>query len=119
MSDRRLRIDSMKSAGRSPLSLPSSLSLREPITPLLDRLVNIQFGVRRRHGSADLMAADLSRQTGLQAGCCQAVIAGYPWGMEEAMFGADHEPARSVLRRLGLGHWHMRCDETFCFIDMR
>jgi hypothetical protein len=89
------------------------------ITPLLDRLVTIPPGVRRINESASLMAADLSRQTGLRVSCCQSLIAGYPWGMEEVMFAANNEPARSVLRRLGLNHWHVRCDEKFCFIDMR
>jgi hypothetical protein len=89
------------------------------MTSLLDRPVTIPAGVRRIHESASLMAADLSRQTGLRVSCCQSVIAGYPWGMEEVMFAANNEPARSVLRRLGLNHWHMRCDDKFCFIDMR
>jgi hypothetical protein len=89
------------------------------MTPLLDRLVNIPPGIRRIHESAALMAADLSRQTGLQVSCCQSVIAGYPWGMEEIMFAANNEPARSVLRRMGLNLWHARCDEKYCFIDMR
>ena len=89
------------------------------MTPLLDRPVTIPAGIRRIHESAALMAADLSRQTGLQVSCCQSVIAGYPWGMEEVMFSANNEPARSVLMRLGLNHWHMRCDDKFCFIDMR
>ena len=89
------------------------------MTPLLDRPVTIPAGVRRIHESASLMAADLSRQTGLQVSCCQSVIAGYPWGMEELMFSANNEPARSVLMRLGMNHWHMRCDDKFCFIEMR
>jgi hypothetical protein len=89
------------------------------VTPLLDRPVTIPAGFRRINESAALMAADLSRQTGLRVSCCQSVIAGYPWGMKEAMFGASEEPARSVLRQLGLSRWHVRCDEDFCFIDMR
>lgn len=89
------------------------------VTPLLDRLVTIPPGVRRINESASLLAADLSRQTGLQVSCCQSLIAGYPWGMEEVMFAANNEPARSVLRRLGLNRWHVRCDDKFCFIDMR
>jgi hypothetical protein len=28
-------------------------------------------------------------------------------------------PPYAVLRRLGLDRRHMRCDEKFCFIDMR
>jgi hypothetical protein len=86
--------------------------------PLLDRPVTIPAGVRRIHESAS-MAADLARQTGLRVSCCQSVIAGYPWGMEEVTFAANNEPARLVLRRLGLNLWHMRCDDKFCFIDIR
>jgi hypothetical protein len=89
------------------------------MTPLLDRPVTIPLGIRRIHESASLIAADLSRQTGLRVSCCQSSVAGYPWGMEEVMFAATNEPARSVLMRLGLSHWHMRCDDKFCFIDMR
>jgi hypothetical protein len=89
------------------------------MTPMLDRPVTIPAGVRPIHESASLMAADLSRQTGLRVSCCQSVVAGVPWGMEEVMFAANNEPARSVLSRLGLNHWHMRCDDKFCFIDMR
>lgn len=89
------------------------------ITPLLDRLVTIPPGIRRINESAALLAADLSQQTGLQVSCCQSAIAGYPWGMEKVMFAANNEPARSALRRLGLNRWHMRCDQKFCFIEMR
>lgn len=88
-------------------------------TPLLDRPVTIPLGVRRIIESASLMAQDLSRQTGLQVSCCQSSVAGYPWGMEEVAFAAQGEPARTVLRRLGLSIWHVRCDQAFCFIDMR
>ena len=89
------------------------------ITPLLDRLVTIPPGVRPIYESASMMAKDLSRQTGLRVSCCQSFVAGYPWGMEKVMFDANNEPARSVLRRLGLTHWHVRCDEYSCVIDMR
>jgi hypothetical protein len=88
-------------------------------TPLLDRLVTIPLSIRKIHESAWLMAQELSRQTGLQVSCCQSVVAGYPWGMEEVAFAANGEPARVVLRRLGLSIWHVRCDQAFCFIDMR
>jgi hypothetical protein len=86
---------------------------------LLDRPVTIQPGLRRVNESAALMSADLARQTGLHVSCCQSSIGGFPWGMEQIRFGADHEPARSVLLRLGLRRWHVRCDENSCFIDMR
>lgn len=86
-------------------------------TPLLDRPVTIPPGVRRINESAELMANDLSRQTGLRVSCCQGAIGGYPWGMEQVPFSADHEPARSVLLRLGLRRWHVGCDFQFCFIN--
>ncbi len=89
------------------------------ITPLLDRTVTIPAGTRRIYESASLMADDLSRQTGLHVSCCQSSLGGIPWGMEQILFAATNEPARAVLRRLGLSHWHMRCDEKFCIIDMR
>jgi hypothetical protein len=89
------------------------------VTPLLDRLVTIPSGVRRINESASLVAKELSKQTGLQVSCCQSVIAGVPWGMEEVAFAANAEPARLILMRLGLNHWHARCDATICVIDMR
>ncbi|HVY94315.1 MAG TPA: hypothetical protein VHA14_16255 [Bryobacteraceae bacterium] len=85
-------------------------------TPLLDRLVTIPPGTRRINESAVLLAADLSRQTGLQVSCCEGAVAGIPWGMEQITFSADHEPARSLLLRLGLRHWQVRCDLDFCGI---
>jgi hypothetical protein len=88
-------------------------------TPLLDRPVTIPRGVRKINESAWLMAQELSKQTGLLVSCCQSSVAGVPWGMEEAAFAANGEPARTVLRRLGLSIWHVRCDQAFCFIEMR
>lgn len=87
--------------------------------PLLDRLITIPSGVRKRNEIAGLMAGELSRQTGLRVNCCQSFVAGYPWGMEEVFFEAKDEPARKILQRLGLQHWHVRCDQSFCFIDLR
>jgi hypothetical protein len=89
------------------------------VTPLLDLPVTILPGIRKIYESAELMAKDLSKQTGLKVSCCQSSVAGVPWGMTEMAFGAGGEPARVVLRRLGLNHWHMRCDMTFCFIEKR
>jgi hypothetical protein len=83
-------------------------------TALLDRPVTIPPGLRRINESAELLAADLSRQTGLNVSCCEGPIGGIPWGMDQMTFSADHEPARSVLLRLGLRHWHARCDMDFC-----
>ena len=89
------------------------------MTPLLDRPVTIPPGIRPLNESAALMAADLSRQTGLHVSCCESVVNGYPWGVGAIMFAADNEPARSVLVRLGLTNWQTSCDDKFCFIDRR
>ncbi|PYT31612.1 MAG: hypothetical protein DMG57_04540 [Acidobacteria bacterium] len=89
------------------------------VTPLLDRKVSIPLGTRMIRESAELLANDLSKQTGLQVFCCQSVVAGIPWGMETISFEANNEPARSVLKRLGLNQWHVRCVMESCVIDMR
>ncbi|MDQ1471218.1 MAG: hypothetical protein QOJ99_2698 [Bryobacterales bacterium] len=89
------------------------------LTPLLDQPITILPGIRKIHETAALMAKDLSKQTGLHVSCCQSSVAGVLWGMAEMPFSAGGEPARVVLRRLGLNHWHMRCDATFCFIEKR
>jgi hypothetical protein len=89
------------------------------ITPLLDRRVTIPKGSRQIRQSAELMASELAKQTGLTVSCCQSSVAGYPWGMQVVEFGATNEPARSVLKRLGLTRWHARCDKSFCFIEQR
>jgi hypothetical protein len=89
------------------------------ITPLLDRKVTIPPGTRSIAENAQLMAEALSSQTGLRVSCCESFVAGYPWGMEKISFAAFNEPARSVLKRLGLNRWHMRCDTRFCAIDRR
>jgi hypothetical protein len=89
------------------------------ITPLLDRKVTIPPGTRSIAEHAQLMAEALSSQTGLRVSCCQSFVAGYPWGMEKISFASGDEPARNVLKRLGLNRWHVRCDTRFCFIDMR
>jgi hypothetical protein len=89
------------------------------VTPLLDRPVDIPPGYRAIRESAELMANELSKQTGRQVSCCQGAVAGIPWGMETISFEAHHEAARSVLKRLGLHRWHMRCDMEFCAIDQR
>jgi hypothetical protein len=84
--------------------------------PLLDRLVTIPWGTRQLRESAEIMAAELSKQTGLQVACCQAVVAGVPWGMAQVTFGSVNEPARSILKRLGLSRHPVRCDVSFCSI---
>lgn len=48
--------------------------------PLLDHHVTIPLGQRSIAAHADLMAKQLSQQTGLHVSCCQSVVAGIPLG---------------------------------------
>jgi len=108
----------------------------EDVLPLLDRNVTIPLGTRSIAEHASLMADELSKQTGLHIGCCQALVAGVPWGMAKIRFEADNKPAREVLKWLILteqqansqasswhpnyDHWVVRCDGTgapWCFIE--
>jgi len=109
----------------------------EDVLPLLDRSVTIPLGTRSIAEHANLMADELSKQTGWHIGCCQAFVAGVPWGMAKVRFGADNQPAREVLKWLILteqqansqassrhpdyDHWVVRCDGTgapWCFIEV-
>jgi len=109
----------------------------EDVLPLLDRNVTIPLGTRSIAEHANLMADELSKQTGLHIGCCQALVAGVPWGMAKVRFEADNKPAREVLKWLILAeqqansqasswhpdydHWVVRCDGTgapWCFIEV-
>jgi hypothetical protein len=109
----------------------------EDVVPLLDRKVTIPLGTRSIAEHARLMAEDLSRQTGLHVGCCQALVAGVPWGMAEVTFEADNKPAREVLKSLLhieeqansqasnrhpiYDHWVVGCDGTgapWCFVEV-
>lgn len=98
--------------------------------PLLDRHITIPPGTRPIMQSASLMADALSAQTGLRVSCCQATVAGIPWGPPEIFFEANDEPARSVLKRLFTAaainqpdrdYWIQRCDplpSAWCFINL-
>jgi len=109
----------------------------EDVLPLLDRNVTIPLGTRSIAEHANLMADELRKQTGLHIGCCQALVAGVPWGMAEVRFEADNKPAREVLKWLILieqqvnsqassrhpnyDHWVVSCDGTgtpWCFIEV-
>ena len=109
----------------------------EDILPLLDRRVSIPLRTRSIAEHANLMADELSKQTGLHIGCCQSLVAGVPWGMAKLRFEADNKPAREVLKWLILSeqqansqassrhsdydHWVVRCDGTgapWCFIEV-
>ena len=75
-------------------------------------------------------AVRFSAQTGLRVSCCQAGVAGIPWGLAEIFFEANDEPARSVLKRLCTAaainqpdrdYWLQRCDplpSAWCFINL-
>jgi hypothetical protein len=101
-----------------------------PTVPLLDRHVTIPPGTRPIMQSAGLMTDALSAQTGLRVSCCQAGVAGIPWGLAEVFFEANDEPARSVLKRLFTAaainqpdrdYWLQRCDplpSAWCFINL-
>jgi hypothetical protein len=109
----------------------------EDVLPLLDRNVTIPLGTRRIAEHAKLMADELSKQTGLHVSCCQALVAGVPWGTAQVSFEAHNEPARQVLKWLMVAeqkansessathpdydHWVVRCDGTgapWCFIEV-
>jgi len=98
----------------------------EDVLPLLDRNVTIPLGTRSIAQHANLMADNLSRQTGFHIGCCQGLVAGVPWGTATIEFAADNKPAREVLKSLMLAeqqansqassrhpyydHWVVSCD---------
>jgi hypothetical protein len=101
-----------------------------PTTPLLDRKVTIPLGTRTIAESAEIMAKSLSAQTGLRVSCCQTLVAGQLWGTAKVTFEAQDEPARKVLARLitlnqqsrvigSRNYWLLRCDRTWCFIDVK
>lgn len=120
-----------------PTGTRNSKDALEDVLPLLDRKVTISSGTRSIAEHAKLMADELSKQSGLRIGCCQALVAGVPWGMAEIKFEADRKPAREVLKSLILieqqansqasswhpdyDHWVVRCDGSgvpFCFIEV-
>ena len=97
---------------------------------LLDQKITIPLGTRSVIEHAKLITDALSAQTGFHVSCCQAFVAGIPWGMENVSFEARDETARSVLLRLissvkGRYYYLERCDpvspgrETWCFINVQ
>jgi hypothetical protein len=100
-------------------------------TPLMDRRLTIPPGTRTIAETANLMADALSAQTGLRVSCCEAFVAGIPWGMAAITLEARDEPARDVLKRLiteaavnqpDRDYWLVRCDplpSAWCFINLQ
>ena len=120
-----------------PTSTRNSNGEIEDVVPLLDRIVTIPVATRSIAEHAKLMADELSKQTGLHVGCCQAFVAGVPWGTAQISFESDNRPARKVLKQLMVAeqkanaessathpqydHWTVRCDGTgapSCFIEV-
>jgi hypothetical protein len=91
------RIDSEgESLALVPTHTRDMLGRTVEIMPMLDRRITIPSGVRTIAESANLMAAELSAQTGLRVSCCQAFVAGIPWGRTEMAFEA---PRRAGAQR--------------------
>ena len=98
------------------------------MTPLLDRRITIPLGTRRAIEHVNLLTRALEAQTGIQVGCCQAGVAGVPFGFWTVSFEAHDEPARAAFVRLlrttpGAPvryRWSMMCDfrRPFCFINL-
>jgi hypothetical protein len=98
--------------------------------PLLDRLITIPFGARSLAESAGILSQELSQKTGFRVHCCEASVAGIPWGMQNVLFGANEEKARIVLNRLialslegrpNRYYYLLRCDPKtggWCFINL-
>ena len=118
------------------------------LTPILDRHVTIPPGTRKIFEHVNLLTESLQQQTGVRVSCCQAAVAGIPWGSTVVTFEATDEPARSILLRLLRSepgrnrvlrneeggafhvvksdperehwHWSMRCQpaSAWCFINV-
>ena len=131
------RLDASGEYALVPTSTRNSNGDLEDVLPLLDRNVTIPSGTRNIAEHAKLMADELSKQTGLHVGCCQALVAGVPWGTAQISFEANNKPARQVLKQLMVAeqkansessathpyydHWVVRCDGTgapWCFIEV-
>ena len=120
-----------------PTKTRNSAGELEDVQPLLDHHVTIPSGTRSIAAIGDLIAKQLSQQTGLHVSCCQAFVAGVPWGMGKVTFGAQDKPAREALKELirleedensksparhpAYDHWAVGCDGTgapWCFIEV-
>lgn len=120
-----------------PTQTLNSAGKTEKVQPLLDHHVNIPAGTRSIAVHAELMADQLSQQTGFHIGCCQAIVAGIPWGMAKIFFEAHDKPAREILKDLirledeansesaskhaSYDHWTVGCDGTgspWCFVEV-
>jgi hypothetical protein len=120
-----------------PTKTRNSAGQVEDVQPLLDRHVTIPPGTRAIAEHAELMAEQLSQQTGLHVSCCQAFAGGILWGRTRVTFAAQDKSAREVLTELirledeansespnkhpAYDHWTVGCDGTgapWCFIEV-
>ncbi len=94
--------------------------------PYLDSKVTIPKQTSRINELAFALTEALRRATGQQFSCCQAYIAGIPWGMRFVTYEASGRAARDVLEDLldlAAAHesYSLRCeplDKRFCFINV-
>jgi hypothetical protein len=122
-----------------PTTTKNAEGHQEDALPLLDRKITIPFAKRMILQHGNLLAEELSKQTGLHIGCCDSSLTGVPWGTAEIEFGADDKPAREILSSLisleqktneqsngpwhgTYNHWVVRCDGTgapWCSIQVQ
>lgn len=81
-------------------------------TPLMDLPVTILPARRSVLEQVSIMAQDIAGQARIHV---SASVAG-PSAKRNLLFSAEREPARSVLKRLGLSVWHTRCVPRGCEI---
>jgi hypothetical protein len=134
--DARMLVEDLRTQANSRLGLSYRLDENDGMQTLvgtrtgaiavLDRRISIPGAMRTVIEHAHLMSQELSKQTGARIDCCQALIAGVPWGLEKIWYSAQDEPARDVLIHLihatrGHYYWLLRCEPSgvFCFLNVR
>ncbi len=92
----------------------------------LDTSITIPLQTNHIADLASAMAAQITESSGLQFYCCQALVAGVPWGGRSITYQANQIPARDVLEDLIVKNgatesYSLGCeplDKRFCFIDV-
>ena len=92
----------------------------------LDTSVTIPLQTNHIADLASAMAAQVTESSGLHFYCCQALVAGMPWGGRSITYQANHIPAREVLEDLivkdgSAESYSLRCeplDKRWCFINV-
>ncbi len=123
ISGRLLRTDSMRLAAhssscqRKPVTLGGSPIAMTPLARPTGHDTGWRQANTRKRVSDGRRSFAANRPASKLLSVCRLPAIHGEW--RTVMFAANSEPARSVLMRLGLNHWHMRCDDKFCNIDMR